>query len=59
MPLHRIDKGADPAASLQAAVQRLEQKGEAVVRWDERDQEWLILTRPSKRDATVEYRKAA
>lgn len=60
MPLHRIPKGDDPAGALKKAITDLEQRGEAVVRWDELDGEWLLLTRPPKRspvDATVEYRR--
>lgn len=58
MPLHRIKKGEDPAGDLAGAVLDRERAGEAVVRWDERDDEWLILTRPPKRSADVEMRSS-
>lgn len=54
MPLHRVPKGEDPAGDLAQAVLDRERSGEAVVRWDEREDEWLILTRPPKpRSATA------
>lgn len=50
MPLHRFEKGEDPAGALKSAVEYLEKLGEAVVRWDDPPPggEWVILTRPPK-----------
>lgn len=60
MPLHRIDipQASDPgpASTLQHAIAELEDAGEAVVRFEQRGLEWLILTRPATRRADFQTR---